>query len=47
MPDFIPNNRLTEGQVIGAVAAGGAMIEQDVLIAQAALAALDSSLEIP
>src|SRR3974377_686876 len=29
-----------EGQVIGAVAAGGAKIEEDVLIAQAALAAL-------
>ena len=29
------------GQVIGAVAAGGAKIEQDVLVAQAALAALD------
>ena len=29
-----------EGQVIGAVAAGGAKIEQDVAIAQAALAAL-------
>src|SRR5215813_15118765 len=29
------------GEVIGAVAAGGAKIEQDVLVAQAALAALD------
>ena len=29
------------GQVVGAVAAGGAKIEQDVLIAKAALAALD------
>src|SRR5262252_10186016 len=29
------------GQVIGAVAAGGATIEQDVMIAQAALAALE------
>lgn len=29
-----------QGQVIGAVAAGGAKIEQDVLVAQAALAAL-------
>jgi glc operon protein GlcG len=29
------------GQVIGAVAAGGAKIEQDVIVAQAALAALD------
>jgi glc operon protein GlcG len=29
------------GQVIGAVAAGGAKIEQDVAVAQAALAALD------
>src|SRR3989442_11783650 len=29
------------GQVIGAVAAGGASIEQDVIVAQAALAALD------
>jgi len=29
------------GQVIGAVAAGGASIEQDVIIAQAALAALE------
>src|ERR1700732_3768683 len=31
------------GQVIGAVAAGGASIEQDVLVAKAALAALDIS----
>ena len=31
-----------QGQVIGAVAAGGAKIEQDVLVAKAALAALDS-----
>jgi len=30
------------GQVVGAVAAGGAKIEQDVIIAQAALAALDA-----
>ena len=29
------------GEVIGAVAAGGAKIEQDVLVAKAALAALD------
>ena len=29
-----------QGQVIGAVAAGGAKIEQDVIVAQAALAAL-------
>ncbi len=29
-----------EGQVIGAVAAGGAKIEQDVIVAKAALAAL-------
>src|SRR3979490_2218562 len=29
-----------EGQVIGAIAAGGAKIEQDVLVAQAALAGL-------
>jgi len=28
------------GQVVGAVAAGGATIEQDVIVAQAALAAL-------
>ena len=32
-----------DGQVIGAVAAGGASIEQDVLVAKAALAALDIS----
>src|SRR5256885_16895947 len=32
-----------EGEGIGAVAAGGAKIEQDVLIAQAALAALTGS----
>src|SRR6195256_4557534 len=38
---------MIEGQVVGAVAAGGAKIEQDVLIAQAALAALDSSLKTP
>src|SRR2546428_6653490 len=31
------------GEVIGAVAAGGATIEQDVMIAQAALAALDAA----
>src|SRR5882757_4578954 len=31
---------VVNGQVIGAVAAGGAKIEQDVMIAQAALAAL-------
>src|SRR5438270_6615550 len=31
------------GEVIGAVAAGGAKIEQDVLIAKAALAALDAA----
>jgi len=29
------------GEVIGAVAAGGASIEQDVTVAKAALAALD------
>jgi glc operon protein GlcG len=29
------------GEVIGAVAAGGATIEQDIMVAQAALAALD------
>jgi len=28
------------GEVVGAVAAGGAKIEQDVMVAQAALAAL-------
>ncbi len=32
-----------EGEVIGAVAAGGASIEQDVIVAKAALAALDCS----
>jgi glc operon protein GlcG len=31
---------VVEGQVIGAVAAGGAKIEEDVLVAKAALAAL-------
>jgi glc operon protein GlcG len=31
------------GEVIGAVAAGGAQIEQDVMVAKAALAALDAS----
>ena len=31
------------GQVIGAVAAGGAKIEEDVAVAKAALAALDTS----
>jgi glc operon protein GlcG len=30
-----------EGEVIGAVAAGGAKVEEDVIVAQAALAALD------
>jgi uncharacterized protein GlcG (DUF336 family) len=29
------------GQVVGAVAAGGASIEQDVIVAKAALATLD------
>jgi uncharacterized protein GlcG (DUF336 family) len=32
---------VVDGQVIGAVAAGGAAIEQDVTVAKAALAALD------
>jgi uncharacterized protein GlcG (DUF336 family) len=32
------------GQVIGAVAAGGASIDEDVMVAKAALAALDTSL---
>src|ERR687897_855564 len=32
-----------EGQVIGAVAAGGAKIEEDVLVAKAALASLDGA----
>src|SRR3954468_12489520 len=32
---------VVNGQVIGAVAAGGAKIEEDVLVAKAALAALD------
>ena len=32
---------MTAGQVIGAVAAGGASIEQDVMVAKAALAAID------
>jgi uncharacterized protein GlcG (DUF336 family) len=31
---------IVDGEVIGAVAAGGAKIEQDILVAQAALAAL-------
>jgi uncharacterized protein GlcG (DUF336 family) len=30
-----------DGRVIGAVAAGGAKIEEDVIVAKAALAALD------
>jgi len=30
-----------EGEVIGAIAAGGAKVEEDVIVAQAALAALD------
>jgi glc operon protein GlcG len=34
---------VVEGQVIGAVAAGGAKIEEDVLVAQAALAALGAA----
>src|SRR5947209_10733487 len=34
---------IVKGEVIGAVAAGGAKIEQDVLIGQAALAALDAA----
>jgi glc operon protein GlcG len=32
-----------DGEVIGAVAAGGASIEQDVLVAKAALAAIDGA----
>src|SRR5689334_5148590 len=32
---------VVEGQVVGAVAAGGAKIEEDVLVAKAALAALN------
>ncbi|HEY6704989.1 MAG TPA: heme-binding protein [Xanthobacteraceae bacterium] len=35
------------GEVIGAVAAGGAQIEQDVMVAKAALAALDASQSQP
>ena len=31
------------GQVVGAVAAGGAKVEEDVIVAKAALAALDAS----
>jgi len=31
------------GEVIGAVAAGGAKVEEDVIVAKAALAALDVS----
>ena len=34
---------MVEGEVIGAVAAGGAKIEQDVMVAQAALAAIDQT----
>ena len=34
---------LVAGEVIGAVAAGGASIEHDVLVAQAALAALEGA----
>src|SRR5215210_9591876 len=34
---------VVEGQVIGAVAAGGAKIEEDVLVAKAALAALEGA----
>src|SRR5262249_62357675 len=33
---------MVAGEVVGAVAAGGAKIEQDVIIAQAALAALNA-----
>ena len=32
---------MVAGQVIGAVAAGGAKIEEDVIVAKAALAALE------
>jgi glc operon protein GlcG len=35
---------VVDGQVVGAVAAGGASIEHDVAVAQAALAALGTSL---
>src|SRR5215217_133691 len=34
---------IIDGQVIGAIAAGGASIEQDVMVAKAALAALDAN----
>ncbi len=34
---------VVDGQVIGAVAAGGAKIEEDVLVAKAALAAIDAA----
>jgi uncharacterized protein GlcG (DUF336 family) len=34
---------VVDGQVIGAVAAGGAKIEEDVLVAKAALAALETA----
>jgi uncharacterized protein GlcG (DUF336 family) len=35
---------VVDGQVVGEVAAGGASIEHDVAVAQAALAALGTSL---
>jgi uncharacterized protein GlcG (DUF336 family) len=40
MPGGLPIT--VDGEVIGAVAAGGAKIEQDVRVAQAALAALSN-----
>src|ERR1700688_83605 len=40
VPDGFPI--MVAGQVIGAVAAGGAKIDEDVIVAKAALAALDA-----
>jgi hypothetical protein len=40
MPDFVATYRLTEEASLKMIAAGGAAIEQDVMVAQAALAAL-------
>ena len=36
-----------EGQVVGGVAAGGAKIEEDVIVAKAALAALGAAVAQP
>ena len=42
-----PATRWVRGQVVGGVAAGGAKIEEDVIVAKAALAALGAAVAQP